>query len=113
MHISSVSLENIGDEVIIKMLQNARILNDRIVNFHNSQYCIDNSTLLHNITYDYCTGGSCKLMKDLMYEPCQYGCDYQLSVCKNPPYTYALWGFGGIVGFLAVIAGVLKMQGRI
>jgi hypothetical protein len=113
MYISSVSLENIGDEMIIKMLQNARILNDRVVNFHNSQYCIDNSTLLHNITYDYCVGGSCKLMSDLMREPCQYGCDYQLSECKKPPYSYALWGFGGVAGFLVLIAFVLKMQGRI
>lgn len=84
---SNVVVNNsaIGDEVIIKMLANARILNDRIVNFHNHQYCINNMTLQHNITYDYCVSGNCNVMKDIMNEACQYGCDYDNSQCKPSP----------------------------
>jgi len=118
MHVSTTGLTNetineITDDVIIKMLQNARILNQRVVNFHNQQYCIDNSTLRHNITYDYCVGNNCKVMKDIMDEICQYDCNYQLSVCNKPPYQNALVIAGGIAGFIVFILVVLRLAGRI
>jgi hypothetical protein len=117
MHISDVisntAIDSISDDVIIKMLQNARILNERVVNFHNSQYCIDNSTLQHNITYNYCVGSNCKLMQDIMDEACSFGCDSELQECKKAPYLNALVVGSGIVGFLILLFALLKLTGRI
>jgi hypothetical protein len=116
MHIGNSlnqTFSDIGDEVILKILENARILNDRVVNFHNSEYCIDNSTLQHNITYNYCVGSNCRLMIDIMNEPCGFGCDYQLNECKKAPYLNALYVFGGIVGFIVLMLILLKLSGRI
>jgi hypothetical protein len=109
MNLTNETINAVTDDVIIKMLQNARILNERVVNFHNSQYCIDNSTLQHNITYNYCVGSSCKLMQDIMDENCSFGCDPELKECKKPAYQYSLQVAGGIIGAIILVLIILKL----
>jgi hypothetical protein len=108
LHVSALSVNNsaIGDEVIIKMLMNARILNERVVNFHNHQYCIDNMTLQHNVTYEYCAGtGNCRQMADIMDEHCAYGCDYANASCKpSPMLSFVIFIIGIIIFVVAVVA---------
>jgi hypothetical protein len=114
VNITDSSMDAIGDEVIIKILQNARILNDRVVNFHNSQYCISNETLQHNITYTYCAGmGNCRLMVDIMNETCTYGCDYESQTCSTPEYQVRLLVLIGLVLLLVVLVVILRRLGRI
>jgi hypothetical protein len=114
MNLTNQSLESLGDEVIIKMLQNARILNQRVVNFHNSQYCIDNNTLQHNVTYEYCAGeGNCRMMIDIMNENCVYGCDYERKQCLEPPYLRNIYIFGGVLAVFVTILIVLRLAGKI
>jgi hypothetical protein len=104
VNLTNESISDVSDEVIIKMLQNARILNERVVNFHNHQYCIDNSTLQHNVTYNYCAGiNNCRQMEDIMNENCTYGCDYQRAECIPSP-TARLEAVGI---FIAIIVGVI------
>jgi len=112
-NLTNETINEITDDVIVKMLMNARILNQRIVNFHNQQYCADNVTLIHNITYDYCVGNNCRIMRDIMPEDCHYGCDQQLNVCKDAPYKNALWILGGVVGFIVLILLILRLSGKI
>jgi len=114
MHVSlSESLvDTIGDNIIFKILQNARILNDRVVNFHNTEFCIDNETLRHNVTYNYCVGNTCKLMKDIMDERCAYGCDLERNLCILDPLMRNAIPFGigiGIIVFVAVLLRLLKV----
>lgn len=111
LHVSALSVNNsaIGDEVIIKMLMNARILNERVVNFHNHQYCIDNMTLQHNITYEYCAGsGNCRQMVDIMDENCAYGCDYANSSCKPSPLISIII----FIIFIAIFAVAVIVIGK-
>jgi hypothetical protein len=114
MHVSlSESLvDTIGDNIIFKILQNARILNDRVVNFHNTEFCIDNETLRHNVTYDYCVGNTCKLMKDIMDEKCMYGCDLERNLCTPDPLTRNAVPFGigiGIIVFALILLRLLRV----
>ena len=105
LHVSALSVNNsaIADEVIIKMLMNARILNDRVVNFHNHQYCTGNMTLQHNVTYEYCAGsGDCRQMADIMDENCAYGCDYANASCKPSPMLSFIIFIVGIIIFVVV-----------
>lgn len=79
-------VDELSDAVIEKMLRNARILNDRMVNFHNHAYCISNTTIRSNATYEYCIGSSdCKIMSDIMDRECTYGCDQERDVCVPSP----------------------------
>jgi len=88
------------EERILCLLQHSRILNERIVNFHNTEYCIGNNTLRHNITYEYCIGGNCKILSDIMDEECVWGCDIGENRCRPSPLIRA--GIGVFV-FLALI----------
>lgn len=109
VNLTNASLSMVSDDVIYKMLQNARILNDRVVNFHNHEYCIDNMTLQHNVTYDYCIGeGNCKVMKDIMNEACSYGCDYDNNQCKASP----LVSFIVLVAIIAIIGIAIVAVGK-
>ena len=100
---SELHVSAIADEVIIKMLMNARILNDRVVNFHNHQYCTGNMTLQHNVTYEYCAGsGDCRQMADIMDENCAYGCDYANASCKPSPMLSFIIFIVGIIIFVVV-----------
>jgi hypothetical protein len=109
LNLTNVTINEIGDEVILKMLQHARILNQRVVNFHNHQYCVDNSTLQHNVTYNYCIGGNCKLLEDIMNEPCQYGCDPERAVCNSAPYLTNIYIFGAVIILITVSLVLLRL----
>jgi hypothetical protein len=102
LSLTNESLALVGEEVIVSMLQNARILNDRVVNFHNHQYCIDNMTLQHNVTYDYCVGSKCDTMMDIMNEICSYGCDYENNLCKASPFMTVM-----VAVIIMIITGIV------
>jgi hypothetical protein len=60
------------DNIIDLLLANKDILKENFVSNHN--VCIDNKTLAHNITYNYCIGNECKDYSYLRLEECKYGC---------------------------------------
>jgi hypothetical protein len=60
------------DNIVDLLLANKDILKENFVSNHN--ICIDNKTLAHNITYNYCIGNECKDYSYLRLEECKYGC---------------------------------------
>lgn len=98
-NITNESIQQMSEEIIIKMLEHARILNDRVINFHNDEYCISNTTLRHNITYEYCIGNNCRILSDIMDEDCQWDCDSERNLCNEPPWRR----MGIIMGIVVVL----------
>lgn len=97
---------------ILCLLKNARILNDRVVNFHNHQYCIDNETLQHNVTYEYCVGNSCHLLVDIMNEKCNYGCDFVTNECSPNPTWNSIIYIIIFLAFIVIIYILSKVMGK-
>lgn len=107
MNLTADAVQEVRENVILEMLANARIINDRIINFHNNEYCIDNNTLQHNITYEYCVGNNCRIMSDIMDEACDYGCDWDRNECIPAPANRALI-IGGILAVIIIIIALFK-----
>lgn len=63
--------------------------------------CLDNETLQHNITYEYCVGERCRILSDVMEERCEFGCNFDTNSCNPASRTRLLW-VGGIVVFLFI-----------
>lgn len=104
--ITDVSI-NCEDQIIC-LLEHARILNDRIINFHNTEYCINNMTLQHNITYEYCVGVNCRVLSDIMDEHCLYGC-YE-DECAPKPIKRILILIGIVILFIIFIVWARKVM---
>lgn len=103
-HVSDpLTSEEISDDMILSILEHARILNERVVKFKNDEYCVDNQTLRHNITYDYCRGTSCRKLSDVMDEDCKYGCDFETDTCKSSPWMRWLTIIGIIIAVIMFV----------
>jgi len=63
-------------------------------------YCLDNTTLVKEISFTFCEDKKCTDYNKTEYIKCNYGCDPELNKCNPPPYMRL-----GIV--IAVIVGMI------
>jgi hypothetical protein len=75
-------------------------------------YCLG-SSLMKNITFDFCEAGVCKEYSKAEPQFCAYGCDVEMNACREAPYMIALKIFGGVVIFLLLLFGFLKWAGKV
>lgn len=72
---------------------------------HNQNYCLDNDTLVHNITYTINeTDGQFESS-----EHCVYGCNSESLKCNPEPFKVNLMIIAGVIGFLIVLGIILKI----
>jgi hypothetical protein len=78
-------------------------------------YCADSSTLMKNISFDFCEAGVCKAYAKAEPQFCAYGCDTEMNppICREAPYVIALKVFGGVVVFLLLLFVILKWAGKV
>jgi len=69
----------------------------------NHNFCKDNETLVHNITYRYCMPSGCGEVWYLQEEPCEYGCNPELNSCNPPPYKRYMFGSAILLALLGVV----------
>jgi len=75
LHVSrGVSAQINKQDIIEALLENKDILEEHYKKIKNDNYCKDDTTLIHNITYEYCISGSCSLHTYQREERCNYGC---------------------------------------
>ncbi len=82
-----------GEELLDFYLSNRHLIAEEFKSNHN--FCYDNETLAHNITYEYCIEDTCKEYSYLRFEKCNYGCSSHM--CNPNPIIR-------ILIFLGVIA---------
>jgi hypothetical protein len=94
------------DSIIDLLLANKDILKENFVSNHN--VCIDDNTLAHNITYNYCIGNECKDYSYLRLEECKYGCSNDR--CNpNPLFRTIIFIVVVIIIPIILIKFILKM----
>ena len=111
LHIYPQSFETIYNStegIILKLLQHQRIFDELETNYQNDNLCVSNTTLMHNITYEYCIGNKCETLKDIMYEECNYGCDYVTNECSPNPFYKAILYFVIFIIFVIILIYVVK-----
>lgn len=74
-----------------------------------SYYCIDNTTLMKNISFEFCEGGECELIEKTELIFCDYGC--KASKCLPNPAEQNLLVIG-IIFFAAIIILFLVWMSR-
>jgi len=72
---------------------------------HNQNYCLDNVTLVHNITY---TINETVGQYDRL-EYCNYGCNNESLKCNPEPFEVNLYIIGGIFAFIILLGIILKI----
>lgn len=90
---------DVGACVVEQMLDSSKILKQKL---SNDNYCADNSTLVHNITYEHCGYFGCHYHTDIENEYCQWGCNYNEQKCNPSPIGKVLIMLGIIIGGMFV-----------
>ena len=94
-----------AENIIDLLLANADVLKERFKSNHN--VCIDDKTLLHNITYEYCVGVDCKEHSYYREEECKYGCVYD-RCSPNPIFNWIVFILVAIIVPILLIRLVLR-----
>jgi len=75
----------------------------------NHDYCMDNQTLVKELTYQYCIDSKCFNTTRIEYVNCTYGCDLNTNSCYPSPAQQFLILFGLFVIFMVVLWLLAKL----
>jgi len=75
----------------------------------NHDYCLDNSTLVKELTYQYCLDGDCFNITRLQTINCTYGCDPNNNKCYPSPWQQFLIVVGLFVVMMVVLWLIAKL----
>lgn len=111
LHVSrGISAQVNRQDIINALLENRDILSEHYKQLSNHNVCKDNTTLVHNITYEYCIGGDCSIHSYNREEICEYGCSN--NAC-NPSPTVRILILLGIILAIPLIIWILSLGGLI
>jgi len=96
---------DVGFCTVEAMLHESSILKKKLSN-HN--YCLDNKTLIHNITYRHCGYFGCIDHSELQPEECQWGCNIDNAIC-NPSPLPRIAVLSGIIIFLFIMTRLMGL----
>jgi len=78
----------------------------------STQYrCLDNQTLLKNLTFNFCKDGACKLYSKVEEIKCEWGCDPVTNSCAPNPFYKWLIIVGIIAGIFLVVIFIWRRVG--